>query len=226
MGDQVWPGKKVQVRRSFNTTTVREQHPWSHLKGATDANATGGKYCVQLRPTWPPNLHCYCSMHVVRGVLLLSAALRLACLAWLAHLLVWSCPPGATLANCLAGFSREPWGPSRCTRTGYLACALTEPAGWSNATTDSTTRLVVPAASLNQSSSKHWHSLFQPFSRSMFCQTARLMIPWYLSLMTWVVPAPLLCELNLLGVALGIRWVNEDVKFVNFSFDLVKEIWL
>ena len=44
--------------------------------------------------------------------------------------------------------------------------------------------------------------------------------------MTWVVPAPLLCELNLLGVALGIRWVNEDVKFVNFSFDLVKEIWL
>ena len=34
---------KVEIRRSFQTTTVREQHPTSHRKGATDANATGGK---------------------------------------------------------------------------------------------------------------------------------------------------------------------------------------
>ena len=31
----------AEVRRSFNTTTVREQHPGSHHKGTTDANATG-----------------------------------------------------------------------------------------------------------------------------------------------------------------------------------------
>ena len=34
---------EAEFRRSFNTTTVREQHPRSHHKGATVANATSGK---------------------------------------------------------------------------------------------------------------------------------------------------------------------------------------
>ena len=35
---------KAEVRRSFTkTTTIREQRPRSHHKGATDANATGSK---------------------------------------------------------------------------------------------------------------------------------------------------------------------------------------
>ena len=38
---------KAEVHRSFNTTTVREQHHRSHHKGAANANATGGKGRVQ-----------------------------------------------------------------------------------------------------------------------------------------------------------------------------------
>ena len=48
-----------EVRRSFNTTAVREQHPRSHHWDATDANATGGKGRVRTGDQFYVFAHYY-----------------------------------------------------------------------------------------------------------------------------------------------------------------------
>ena len=57
--------KKAEVRRSFDTTTVREQHLRSQHKGATDANATGGKGRVRTGDRRHPVL-CLCQLTMTR----------------------------------------------------------------------------------------------------------------------------------------------------------------
>ena len=50
-----WFWRYLEVRRSFNTTTVREQHPTSHHKGATNRVQTGDRRYLVL---------CHCQLEL------------------------------------------------------------------------------------------------------------------------------------------------------------------
>ena len=71
------PGK-AGVYSSFNTKTVWEQHPRSHDKGATDANATGSKGRFEL----VADGSCPLNPLDLRRVVHILAALFLKSLAW------------------------------------------------------------------------------------------------------------------------------------------------